>query len=114
MLLTYLLLLAAAQESRWVSLGPDTTFAAVDIDRRSIRRSGERVTMWERRTFISRASMLREVEVDCGRRTLTVLAITWIEANGANRRTQIPAFERTPDSIDPESTDERVFAAVCG
>lgn len=115
MLLTALALMAASQDDRWAFLGSDTLFSAVEVDRQSIRRSGDKITIWVRQTFgVSQNSMLREVEMDCGRRTMTVSVIIWREANGASRRTDFEAFQRTADSIDPESAEERVFVAVCG
>ena len=115
MLLTALALLAAMQDARWADVGSDP-LSVTAVDRQSIRRSDDLVTIWTRDTFhVSQGSMLRELEMDCRRRTVAVAVVVMRESTGAiTRRTVFRAFERTHEPIDPESAEERVFVAVCG
>jgi hypothetical protein len=114
-----LLLQAAAPEPAWQSLGVhggiDTAF-----DPATVQRTGDRVRV--RIRGVTQAvgpdgirTVTGTTEIDCAAGTATALDARGYDAEGRLMLNAIvPAAERRPEPIRPQSPNEAVRAQVCG
>lgn len=96
---------------RWVPVGGSSEYADY-LDKESIKRSGNTVTLWTRRDFATKhRSAWNEVEVDCSTRRDTILA--YIEDNAGTISHNIVRPHRESSTIAPNSAGEKIFDLVC-
>jgi hypothetical protein len=111
MFLIALALSVASEPDRWVpvagSAGP-----AEYLDRDSLRRSGDKVTLWTRRDERpGQATAWRELELDCAKRTHTLLAWVRDDAGTVTHNGDHPA---APASlISSGSVESTIFKLAC-
>lgn len=112
MLLAGLALSAASQPDRWVRVGGSDGTHEEYLDRASLTRSGDKVTLWTRRDLAeSRGTAWHEIEFDCSARTKTILAYVMDDRGTISHNIDRPHRKAAP--IAPGSVSERLFAIAC-
>ena len=112
MFLTALLLSATVQPDRWVHVGGSSGLYEEYLDRESVSRSGDKVTLWTRRDFAGdRATLWHEIELDCPARTETILAYIRDERGTVSHNVARPHREAAP--IPPGTVEEKIFDLAC-
>lgn len=112
MLLAGLALSAADQPDRWVPVGGSADSHEEFLDRESLNRSGDKVTVWTRREFaVDEGTAWHEIEFDCAARTETILA--YIRDDGRTTSHNVARPHRESASIVPGSVAERIFDIAC-
>ena len=112
MLLTALALSAALEPDRWVHVGGSAGLYEDYLDRESVKRSGDKVTLWTRRDFAEGgATLWHEIELDCPARTETILAYIRDERGTVSHNVARPHREASP--IPPGSVEEKIFDLAC-
>jgi hypothetical protein len=112
MFLTGLALSAAVQPNRWVHVGGSANSYEEHLDAESLKRSGEKVTVWTRRDFVlDQGTAWHEFEFDCSARTATILA--YIRDDGSTVSHNVVRPHRGPALIAPGSVEENIFAIAC-
>ena len=107
-----LLLLVAFQQDRWVHVGGGPNSHAEYLDRESVTRSGDKVTVWTRRDFaLGQGTAWHEIEFDCSARTETILA--YVRDDGRTVSHNVVRPHRGSSPIAPDSVAERIFDIVC-
>jgi hypothetical protein len=112
----FLIALALSMEvppERWVHVGGVTSLFEEYLDKASIRRSGDKVTLWTRRDFaLARGTSWNEIEFDCSLRTETILAFIRDDEGTISHNVIRPHRDAFP--IPPNSVEERIFKIACG
>ena len=109
MVLIALILSAATPADRWVHVGGGSNLY---VDRESIKRSGDKVTLWTRRDLaLDERTVWNELEFDCRTRTETILAYTQDDGRSVVHNTVRP--HREAALIPPDSVEERIFNIAC-
>lgn len=112
MLLIALALSAASPPDRWVHLGGSTGLYEEYLDKESVRRIGDKVTLWTRRVLADdRGTAWNELELDCSRRTETILAYVRDDAGTISHNDVRPHRKAAP--IPANSPEERIFDIAC-
>jgi hypothetical protein len=112
MILTALTLSAAAPLERWLHVSESPRQYQEYVDTQSIQRSGDTVTLWTRRDLLFDAGTVwTELELDCGKRTETVLAFIKDDGSSVSHNTARPHRPAAP--IAPRSVAENIFNLVC-
>ena len=112
MFLTALALSTMIQPDRWIHVGGSTDLYEEYLDNESIRRSGDKVTVGTRRDFVrDQGTAWNEIEVDCSKRTDTILA--YIRDDGRAISHNVVRPHRKSSPIQPESVEERIFKVAC-
>ena len=112
MCLAGLALAGAADPDRWLHVGGSAGLYAEYLDRDSVRRSGQTVTLWTRRDFVRGPSTAwHEIELDCAARTDIILA--YVRDDGGTVSHNVARPHRGPAPIPPNSAAERIFDLVC-
>ena len=112
MFLIAVALSAAAPPERWVHLGGSPDLYEEYLDKESVRRSGDKVTVWTRRDFArGRTTAWNELELDCSRRTETILA--WIRDENGTVSHNVERPHRAAAPIEAGSVAERIFEKTC-
>jgi hypothetical protein len=112
MLLIALTLSAAAVADRWLDVGGSTNAYEEYVDTQSVRRSGDKVTLWTRRDFVAgQGTAWNELEFDCRMRTETILAFIRDDGRSVSHNVVRPHREAAP--IAPDSAEERIFNIAC-
>ena len=102
----------AAPPERWVHVGGSADLYEEYLDTQSLRRSGDKVTLWTRRDFaLGRATSWNELEFDCSRRTQTILA--YIRDEGGTVSHNVVRPHREASRIPRKSVEERIFQIAC-
>ena len=97
---------------RWVHVSGGTSPSEEYLDKASIRRSGDKVTLWTRRDFaLARGTSWNELELDCSMRTATILA--FIRDDGGTISHNVTRPHRDASAIPPDSVEERIFNIAC-
>jgi hypothetical protein len=97
---------------RWVPVSDSSGAYRDYLDRKSIKRSGSKVTLWTRRDYVTQQrTAWNEIEVDCLRKRDTVLAYVQDDAGTVSHNIVRP--HRGSTAIPPNSVEERVFDLVC-
>lgn len=112
MFLTALILAAMIQPDRWIHVGGSTDLYEEYLDTDSVKRSGDKVTVWTRRDLArDQGTAWNEIEFDCSRRTETILA--WIRDDGRTVTHNVVRPHRKSSPIPPQSVEERIFKLAC-
>ena len=112
MFLIAMALLAAAPPDRWVHLGGSAGRYEEYLDKESVKRSGNKVTLWTRRDFVrGRTTAWNELEFDCSRRTETIVA--WIRDDDGTVSHNVERPHRGAAPIPGGSVAERLFEMTC-
>lgn len=112
MFLTALALSAAIQPDRWVHVGGSTNLYEEYLDMESVKRSGDKVTLWTRRDLArDQGTAWNEIEFDCSARTETILAYIRDDRGSISHNVARPHREAAP--IPPGSVKERIFNMAC-
>ena len=102
----------AMQSDRWVRVGGGNSAYQDYLDQESITRSGDKVTLWTRRDFVTQQrTAWHEMEVFCASKRDTILAYVQDDAGTVSHNIVRP--HRGPAAIRPDSTEERVYEIVC-
>lgn len=97
---------------RWVPVGDGSAAYRDYLDRESIKRSGDKVTLWTRRDYVTQQrTAWNEIEVDCLRKRDTVLAYVQDDAGTVSHNIVRP--HRASTAILPDSVEEGIFDLVC-
>jgi len=97
---------------RWVPVGGSPNTHQDYLDHESIKRSGNIVTLWTRRDFVTtQRTAWNEIEVDCAKRRDTILA--YIEDNSGSILHNTVSPHRSSTAIPPNSVGARIFDLVC-
>jgi hypothetical protein len=97
---------------RWVHVGGSTNVYEEYLDRESVRRVGDKVTLWTRREFLrEKGTAWNELEFDCSMRTETILA--YIRDDGGTISHNVVRPHREASPIPPKSVEERIFNMAC-
>ena len=103
---------SAAQADRWVHVGGIANQYEEYLDKESVRRTGDKVTLWTRRDpVLGKGTAWNELELDCSARTETILA--WIRDDGGivSHNSVRPHREALP--IRSGSVEEKLFDLAC-
>ena len=111
MFLIALALTAMLQPDRWVDVGGSTDLYKEYLDKQSLRRTGDKVTLWTRRDFADRATAWNELEFDCSARTETIVA--WIRDDRGTISHNVVRPHRGAAPIAPGSLEEKLFKIAC-
>lgn len=100
------------EASRWAPVGGFNNEYQEYLDRQSVKRSGNKVTLWTRRDFVrQQRTVWTEVEVDCSSKRDTVLAYVQDDAGTVSHNTIRP--HRGSTAILPNSVEEEIYDFVC-
>ena len=112
MILTLLALLAAPQPDRWLHLGGSAAVHEDYLDKDSIAKKGQKVTLWTRRDLVrEKATLWHEIELDCVGRTQTIVA--WIRDDAGTVSHNVDRPHRAASPIAPGSVEEKLFDLTC-
>ena len=112
MFLTLLFLSAVVQPDRWIHVGGSPGEHEEYLDKKSVERSGDKVTLWTRRDLArDQGTAWNEIELDCSKRTDTILA--WVRDDRGAVSHNIVRPHRGPAPIRPKSVAERIFNIAC-
>jgi hypothetical protein len=102
----------AVQSDRWARVGGSDTYHDY-LDQESIQRSGNKVTLWTRRDYVSQQrTAWHEIEVDCATKRDTILA--YIEDDAGTVSHNIVRPHRGPAAIRPDAVEGKIYDLVCG
>ncbi|CAA9508600.1 MAG: hypothetical protein AVDCRST_MAG31-822 [uncultured Sphingomonas sp.] len=100
------------QSDRWVPVGGSHNEYQDHLDQESLKRSGNKVTLWTRRDFVTQQrTAWNEIEVDCARKWDTILAYVQDDAGVISHNVVRP--HRGSTAIPPNSVGERIYDLVC-
>ena len=112
MFLTALALSAAVQPERWVHVGGSPNLYEEYLDKESVERSGNKVTLWTRRDFArDQVTAWNEIELDCSARTDTIMA--WVRDERGTVSHNVVRPHRAAAPIPRGSVAERIFNIAC-
>lgn len=111
----FLIAVALSMETppdRWIHVGGRTSLYEEYLDKESVKRSGDKVTLWTRRDFmLDRSTSWNELEFDCSTRTETILA--YVRDDGGTISHNVVRPHRKASPIPPKSVEERIFNIAC-
>ncbi len=110
MFLIAVALFAASPPDRWVHVGGSANTSEEYVDKESVRRVGDKVTLWTQREF-GQGAAWRELEFDCSMRTETILAYVRDDKGAISHNVVRPHRKASP--ILRGSVEERIFNLVC-
>jgi hypothetical protein len=111
MFLIALALSAMSDAERWLPLGGSADRQEY-LDRESVKRSGNKVTLFTRREIpAEKATYWEEIEFDCAARTDTIVA--WIRADERGVDHNVVRPHRAAAPIAPNSPRQRAFDIAC-
>lgn len=97
---------------RWVPIGDNRGEYRDYLDRESIKRSGNKASLWTRRDYATQQrTAWKEIEVDCLRKRDTILAYVQDDAGTISHNTVRP--HRGSTAILPNSVEDKIFELVC-
>jgi hypothetical protein len=100
------------QSDRWVPVGGSSNAHQDYLDRESIQRSGNKVTLWTRRDFVTQQrTAWNEIEVDCSSKRDTILAYVQDDAGTISHNIVRP--HRGSATIAPGTVEESIYEFVC-
>jgi hypothetical protein len=112
MLLTALALSTVIPADRWVHVGGSAGLYEEYLDTDSVKRTGDKVTLWTRRDFVrDQGNAWNELEFDCSERMETILA--YIRDNGRTVTHNVVRPHRGSAPIPPNSVPEKIFNIAC-
>ena len=96
---------------RWVHVG-STSLHEEYVDTGSIRRSGDKVTLWTRRDFkLDQGNSWSELEFNCSKRTEAILS--YIRDDRGTISHNVVRPHRAASPVPPGSVEERIFNIAC-
>ncbi|MDP9413648.1 MAG: hypothetical protein M3Q08_06050 [Pseudomonadota bacterium] len=102
----------AAPPDRWVRVGGSANLYEEYLDKDSVRRTADKVTLWTRRDFVlGQGTSWNELEIDCSLRMETILA--YIRDDGRTISHNIVRPHREAAPIFQNSAEERIFNIAC-
>lgn len=105
-------LFMGAPSDRWVHVGGSVGLYEEYLDRQSVSRRGDKVTLWTRRDWaLDRGTSWNELEFDCSMRTAAILA--YIQDDGGTISHNVLRPHRDASPIRPDSVEERIFEMAC-
>jgi hypothetical protein len=111
MFLIAIALATSTSPERWVEVGM-TDGSREYLDRASVTRNGTKVTLWKQRQLPSNSGFVwTELELDCSRRTDTLLAWVRDEDGAVTHNAVRPHREAAP--IVAGTAEETIFNLVC-
>jgi hypothetical protein len=100
------------QFDRWVLVGGSNSAYQDYLDLESIKRSGDKATLWTRRDFVKQQrTVWHEIEVDCTSKSDTILA--YIEDDSGSISHNVTRPHRGSTAIPPGSVEENIYQLVC-
>ena len=104
--------------AEWTPVYIDTNNAIYFYDSETIRRSGNVVTVWEKRDHSrDRTVKYREVKAkrsyNCSARTSILFSVIVYYPNGKVESEEVPDYAQTTESVAPETVGEATLEAVC-
>ena len=112
MLLIAAVLSLVTPPDRWVHVGGTADLYEEYLDQESVRRSGDKVTLWTRRDFVlGQGTSWNELELDCSTGTAAILA--YISDKGGNISHNVVRPHRQASPLPPNSVEERIFNIAC-
>ena len=112
MVMAGLALCALIQPDRWVHVGGSAGFYDEHLDMDSLKRTGDKVTVWTRREYVgAQATAWHEIEFDCSTRMETVLAYVRDDGRSVSHNAVRP--HREPALVAPGSVSEKIFDIAC-
>ena len=112
MLLTALALATVIQPDRWVHVGGSANLYEEYVDKESVRRTGDKVTLWTRRDFVrDQGTAWNEIEFDCAARKETILA--YVRDDGRTVSHNVVRPHRAAAPVPRGSVEERIFNIAC-
>jgi hypothetical protein len=110
--LTQLVLSSVIQPDRWVHVGGSADAYEEYLDRESVRRSGDNVTLWTRRDLVlNQGTAWHEIEFDCSTRTGTILAYVRDDGMAISHNVRRPHRGSAPIALG--SVEEKIFDIAC-
>jgi hypothetical protein len=112
MILTLMALSAALQPERWVHVDGSRGLHEDYVDRDSIARTGDKVSLWTRRDLVrEKATLWHEIELDCTAGTETILA--WVRDESGTVSHSVERPFRAASPIRPDSVQRKVADLAC-
>lgn len=112
MTLIFLVLSAATPADRWVHVAGGPTSHGEYVDTQSIKRNGDKVTLWTRRDLVNgQGTAWNELELDCRMKTETILA--YIQDDGRSVSHNPVRPHREASLIPRDSGAEKILAIAC-
>jgi hypothetical protein len=112
MFLTALVLLTLAEPNRWIRVGGSANRYEEYLDKESLRRSGNKVSLWTRRNYRgARSTSWNEIEFDCAAKTETLVA--WIRDDDGVVSHNVVRPHRGAARVQPKSVEEKIFNLAC-
>jgi hypothetical protein len=112
MLLIALTIATTAQPGRWVHVGGNGDLYQEYLDKESVNRSGDKVTLWTRRDHgRDQGTAWNEIEFDCLAKTETILAYIRDDRGIVTHNVVRPHRAAAP--IPPGSVEEKIFNIAC-
>ena len=112
MFMTALVLLAVVEADRWIHVGGSGNLYEEYLDKESVRRSGDKVSLWTRRDYRgARSTSWNEIEFDCAAKKETIVA--WIRDDNGVVSHNVVRPHRAAAPIPPRSVQEKIFNLVC-
>lgn len=112
MFLIVMALFSVTPPDRWVHVGGSANLYEEYLDKESVRRSGDKVTLWTRRDFLrDQVTAWNELEFDCSMRTETILAYIQDDKGAVSHNVIRP--HRAASPIPRKSVEERIFNIAC-
>ena len=112
MFLAGLALSGAIEPDRWLQVGGSANSYEEYLDRESVKRSGDKVSLWTRRDFVrDQGTAWHEIEFDCSTRTETILAFIRDDRGTISHNVFRPHRESAP--VRPGTVEERIFNIAC-
>lgn len=104
--------------AEWIPVFIDTQKVIYYYDADTIRRSGNVVTVWEKRDHSrNRTVKYREVKgkrsYNCSARTSILLSVIVYYPNGKVESDEFPDYAQTTESVAPDTAGEDILEAVC-
>lgn len=107
-----LMMSVAVPTERWVPVSGGDGTHRDHLDRQSLQRNGDKVTLWTRRDFAGQQRTLwYEIEVNCAAKSDIILA--WVEDNAGAVTHNVVRPHRPSATIPPNSLGQSIFDLVC-
>jgi Surface-adhesin protein E len=113
MFLIVLAITLAAPAERWVRIGGSANLYEEFLDKESVTRTGDKVTLWTRRDFARGGGIVwHEIEIDCARKEAAIVAFIRDDAGIVSHNDARPY--KAASTISPGSVEEELFNLACG
>jgi hypothetical protein len=111
-ILAVMMMSVAVPTDRWLPVSGSDGPRRDYLDRHSLQRDGNKVTLWTKRDFAGQQRTLwHEIEVDCAAKSDTIIA--WVEDNAGAVTHNLVRPHRPSATIPPNSLGQSIFALVC-